>query len=556
MWFLLFVPLVLAQEQVAVQLAPGTNAHTWGDRYGMHLARTLEFLPDFYVFEMPAGGSGESRARGLRDTGSVVWAELQEQRPKRFTRVDIPDLLWNMQWSLHAHPFAVDVDKMGNLSGRGVTIAIVDDGLQWQHPEIHGNYDASHSWDYNDNDADPTPLGPHAGHGTSAAGVAAALAGNAHCGRGVAPKARLVGLRTIAEGVSDATEAEALTHEGLGVVSIYSNSWGPADDSQTMEGPGYVVQSALAAYTAGLRGRLGKGSIYLWASGNGAAKGDSCAYDGYAASPFVFAIGALDHTGHAASYSEGCAALFAVAPSSGAGRGITTADLMGDDGYTDSECTIGFGGTSAATPLAAGLIALLLEVQPQLTWRDLQYVLARGALPIDAANPDWHTNAAGYHHSHRYGFGMLHGPSLLRALASHTLLANRTQAVWRSGFKSLDDLWIHNETLLNVTVTTASSSLSVIERVTLHLALSTVNRASLSIALQSPEGTISQLGVPRPLDATPFWPAGGWDFHSVRHLGERTVNGVWRIIARDTDASTQGQTHFIGYELVLRGAPQ
>jgi hypothetical protein len=539
-------------EELAVQLQPGTHPLSWAERNHLRLVRPLSFLPDLYLFDSITDAPvAESRARQLRASSrDVLWAEVQVRRPRRFPR-EIPDPLYDLQWNIHAHPFSIDADHLGNLTGRGVTIAIVDDGLQYVHPEIHANYDAAHSWDYNDGDPDPTPLGPHSGHGTSAAGVAAAVAGNGHCGRGVAPHAKLVGLRTIAEGVSDATEAEALTHEGLGTIDIYSNSWGPADSGESMEGPGYVVQSALAAYAGALRGRMGKGTIYLWASGNGAAKGDSCAYDGYASSPYVFAIGALDHQGNAASYSEGCAALMAVAPSSGAGRGITSADLLGEDGYTDSECTIGFGGTSAAAPLAAGLIALLLEAQPQLSWRDVMYVLARGALLIHPEDGDWHVNAAGFHHSHRYGFGLLHGPSLLRALAGHTLLANRTQALWRSGFKPLDDTWIGggNGTTVVLNVTSAAH-IAVIERVTLSISLNTLNRGAISFSLQSPEGAISHMAPGRRHDTTPFWPDGGWDFQSVRHLGERTANGVWRISARDSGSES---SHWVGYELIVRG---
>lgn len=544
------LPLCSLADEWAVQLEPGVHPLSWAEQHHVTWVQTLEFLPDFYIFATAPGSP-----RRLRDLRDVQWAEVQTTRPRRFPRVAIPDPLWDSQWHLHNHPCAVDADRMGNLTGAGVTIAIVDDGLQHAHPDLRANYDRAHSWDFNDQDADPTPVGDHAGHGTSAAGVAAAAANNGHCGRGAAPGAKLVGLRTIAEGVTDAVEAQALSHNGIGIVDIYSSSWGPIDDGESLEGPGYVVQSALAAYTSALRGRLGKGTIYLWASGNGAAKGDSCAYDGYASSPFVFAIGALNHLGNQSAYSEGCASLMAVTPSSGAGRGITTADLMGEAGYSPDECTLTFGGTSAATPLAAGLVALLLEAQPKLSWRDVQHIMAKGALRIHPEDPDWNVNAAGYHHSHRYGFGMLHGPSLLRTLAGHTLLTNRSQALWRSGNQNPEDLWIHDNTTIVYNVT-GVTNMVMLERVTLAISLNTLNRGSLSIDLISPEGTVSHMVPPRPHDHTPYWPAGGWEFHSVRHFGERNINGAWRIVASDTDERTQGQSHFISFELIFRGAFQ
>jgi len=549
MWCLLFIGLFLRFAkgvELAVQLEPGTHPLSWAERNHVELVRALSFLPDLYLFET----SHEARVRSLRNAADVVWLEPQTLRPKRWPR-DIPDPLYAMQWSIHGHPFAVEVDKVGNLTGRGVVIAIVDDGLQHTHPEIRANYDGAHSYDFNDGDADPAPVSPHDGHGTAAAGVASAVANNGHCGRGVAPGARLVGLRLIADGVSDATEAEALTHEGLGHVDVYSSSWGPLDDGQTWEGPGYLTQSALEAYVGARRGRLGKASVHVWASGNGALKGDSCAYDGYASSPWVFAIGALDHTGRAANYSEGCSALVAVAPSSGAGRGITTADLVGEAGYTDGECTATFGGTSAATPLAAGLIALLLEAQPLLTWRDLLYVIARGSLQVDLDHGDWNVNAAGYHHSHRYGFGALHAPSLLRALAAHTLLANRTATVWRSGQRSLQDQWVRGTYNLTVNVSGGANVPAVVERVSLQLSLSSGNRGAIRVNLTSPEGTISVLAPGRPRDDNGFWPPG-WLFHSVRHLGERRVRGDWLVTVHNADP--QSSTHFFGYELTIMGA--
>jgi subtilisin family serine protease len=320
--------------QWVVQLNNQQDPHDFAAKNDVRYVGPVSFLPaneHFYIFK----GQGRLIER-TRVEGEFV--EEQVLRSPVYTR--IADPLYGDQWHLHAHPYSVDADHAGaDVDGRGVTVAIVDDGLQHTHPELQTNVDLAGSYDYNDDDGDPQPTKSDQAHGTACAGVVAGARENGHCGRGVAPATRLVGVRTIAAPVTDLTEAAALSHDAISAVDVYSCSWGPYDDGRTMAAPGYLTQRALASNAGGLRGRLGKGSIYVWAAGNGRQNGDSCAFDGYASNPYVIAIGAIDHTGNQSWYSESCAALMAVMPSSGAMRGIVTADLMGHQGYTPGECT-------------------------------------------------------------------------------------------------------------------------------------------------------------------------------------------------------------------------
>lgn len=80
----------------------------------------------------------------------------------------------------------------------------------------------------------------------------------------------------------------------------------------------FVCFCLLFCFTGQKRGRFGKGNIYVWAAGNGRENGDSCAFDGYASSIYVNPIGSINHLGEQSWYSEGCASLMAVTPSSGA----------------------------------------------------------------------------------------------------------------------------------------------------------------------------------------------------------------------------------------------
>ncbi|KAI1690494.1 proprotein convertase p-domain-containing protein [Ditylenchus destructor] len=114
------------------------------------------------------------------------------------------------------------------------------------------------------------------------------------------------------------------------------------------------------------KGRQGKGSIYIWASGNG-GKDDSCNCDGYANSIYTLSISSATERGNIPSYSEACSSTLATAYSGGATgeKMIITTDLH-------HSCTKSHTGTSASAPLAAGIAALTLEANPSITWRDLQ----------------------------------------------------------------------------------------------------------------------------------------------------------------------------------------
>ena len=528
-----------------VQLAPGLDPRNVSFD-GFTYVGPVGFLPDMYVYR----ASATQRRSVFPRSGKpeVVFAEQQVHR-MRFRR--IADPFYQNQWHLWRGFASVEADhEPTGYNGSGITIAIVDDGLQHTHPDLKGNYDARNSWDFNGNDPDPTPESSQDGHGTAAAGVAAAIRENGHCGRGVAPSARLVGLRGIAEPIDDTTEGQMLSYNAIGVVDIFSCSWGPYDDGITMDAPGYVLQSALATYAGQMRGRLGKGTIYIWAAGNGRANGDSCAFDGYAGSPFVMAIGATTHTGGQAWYSESCSALMAVTPSSGDRQGITTVDLMGAAGYDPSECTASFGGTSSAAPLAAGIVALVLQARPDFTWRDVKHVVAKGAVQIKSEDPDWHVNARGYKHSHKYGFGLLKVPAIMMAVRTHQLVPNRDKR-FTSGLIPLIGRPYLIPCVANYTV--RNSGITFIEHVVITISINHEARGHVSINMTSPEGTVSQLATVRPKDQTAHYPAGGWKFTSVRHWGESRADGMWIVTTGDEYPRTTGRGHLNGMTLEIWG---
>ncbi|DAC23675.1 MAG TPA: hypothetical protein D7H89_00425, partial [Candidatus Poseidoniales archaeon] len=100
--------------------------------------------------------------------------------------------------------------------GSGIVIGIVDDGLDWNHPDLDNYYESSLDYDYCSNDGDPTPeptsTKPRA-HGTAAAGVAAGVGNNNIGISGSAPRAGLAGLQLISCSTTDTRESSALSHE-------------------------------------------------------------------------------------------------------------------------------------------------------------------------------------------------------------------------------------------------------------------------------------------------------------------------------------------------------
>ncbi len=226
------------------------------------------------------------------------------------------------------------------------------------------------------------------------------------CGVGVAYKAHIAGVRILSGPISDADEAAALNFK-YQQNDIYSCSWGPPDDGQSMEAPEGLIIKAMVNGVQ--RGRGGKGSIYVFAAGNGGGMDDQCNFDGYTNSIFSITVGAMDRKGLHPYYSELCAAMLAVAPSSGSGDHIHTTDVGKD------KCTAAHGGTSAAAPLAVGVIALALQVRPDLTWRDVQHLMVRNAVFFNPDDPDWEDAANGRKFSYKYGYGRIDGGALVAA---------------------------------------------------------------------------------------------------------------------------------------------
>jgi len=240
-------------------------------------------------------------------------------------KLGIEDPIFTEQWHLFnsvqvGHDLNVTGVWLSGATGKNATVAMIDDGLDMNSNDLKPNYYAEGSWDYNDDRPEPIPTLSNDQHGTRCAGEVAA-AKNDVCGLGVAYESKVAGIRILSGPISDIHEAAAMNYK-FQHNQIYSCSWGPLDDGKSMDAPGILIKKAMVNGVQ--NGRSGLGSVFVFATGNGALSEDNCNFDGYTNSIYSISVGALDREGHHPSYSELCSAQLVVAYSSGGSDSIVS----------------------------------------------------------------------------------------------------------------------------------------------------------------------------------------------------------------------------------------
>lgn len=511
-------------------LQPGISSPALASVLGAQHERETGHIPNTYYWQFPAGLSLQDIESRLKSRPEIT--DFYRLVPLPIEKRLFPnDPLFSRQWHL------LNVGQVGGFvgedinvtpawdqaTGAGVDIAIVDDALQWQHPDLFAHYKPLLSWDFNDVDGDPSPTSATEGHGTNVAGVAAAVGNNFLGVTGVAFNAGLAGLRILGGPVTDQISADALAFKN-NEIEIYINSWGPPDTGDLLQGPGPLTAAALA--NGATRGRNGLGTIYVWAAGNGRQKLDNANYDGFANSRYTIAVAALGPLGRFASYSEPGANIFVSAYGGDGNTFITTTDLVGEDGDNATDYTDQFSGTSAAAPQVAGVIALMLQANPNLTYRDVQHILARTARKNDPSDPGWVTNGGGFHVNHNYGFGVVDADAAVELAKNWQPLPAQTG--FSSGLMPVS-VTIPDNDPVGVSRSVNVPANFVVERVFVTFSATHTFRGHLRIVLTSPSGTRSILAEPH-IDANDNYP--GWTFSSIQHWGE-SAQGTWILTVSD-----------------------
>jgi subtilisin-like proprotein convertase family protein len=551
-------------KDLLVEVEPGVDAISLGKAVGAKAVRESDILPGHFIFSAAEGGGALELMESLSGRPGVVLVEpqLASLKQKRF----VPnDTYFPQQWYLRntgqgGGVAGIDVNVTNvwdKYRGTNIVIGIIDDGLQVTHPDLSGNFIFAPSFDFNGNDGDPSPNISEDYHGTSVAGLAAAR-NNGVGVVGVAFEAKLAGLRLIALPETDSQDAAAMSHSNS-LIHIKNCSWGPPEcgfSGVVLEGPGPLMRAAMAQGVA--TGRGGKGEIYVFAAGNGGECDENVNYDGLASSVNVFAIGAISDEGKPTDYSEPGACLVAVAPSSSYLRqGTTTTDLLGSFGYNTTNATSElsnrdytqhFGGTSSAAPVASGVMALILQANTNLTYRDLKEILLRSSKKVQPADPGWKTNSAGIPHHHYFGGGLINARSAVNMATNWASLGPVTNI---TQLQTNINLSIPDNNLTGITRTfTVTNQNFRVEHVALTMTAPHTFWGDLMVTLTSPSGMQSVLTSTNGfVDSSYQYQA--WPLTSVRHWGEKAT-GTWTVRVADGAATYTGTLKAL--ELKLYGS--
>lgn len=494
------------------------------------------------------------------------------------------------------------------LSGNGVKVMVVDSGVEILHEDLAQNVDHSmlHNFGADATDAnDPTPANGTItdAHGTMVAGIVGAAAGSGLGGQGVAPRASLGAVRLVGCGDSCNSPVAELDAFGGAPFSngadIFNGSFGKAPTSPMSVDPLTDYSAVMLQHLETLRG--GKGAINLQAAGNefdnnngerdvcekSIAAGVSCSnasFDPSRTFPQTIVVGAVNASGVRSSYSTAGSALLISGLGgefgNATGPAILTTDLSGcskgmvqrrsdptayrnafenpdsDIGKAlnrDCKYTSTMNGTSAATPTVAGVVALMLEANPNLTWRDVRTILMKTARRVDSsrvaktlslpsgqsyvAEPAWTRNAAGLWFDNWYGFGLVNASAAVAMARGYTgyLKGSMVTSTLGGPLENAMPVPLGSADGLTLPVPNSGSSIGTIESIQIVLSLGKANMGDMAIEVLSPSGTRSVLQQPFNVLKNDGADVDNFLLASNAFNGE-SAQGTWKIRLIDVNA--------------------
>ena len=421
-------------SRVVLQLKPGHGLDAFLASSSLTLARTVS--SNLFILQAADAASAIAAAETLaRQEGTLASYPVMRRSFKRHDAyAKAPnDPLFQQQWNLDnrgkdrnlAGPDLNIRAAWPMTRGEGVVVAVVDDGVQLDHPDLKSRITGP-NFNFYRNSTNGGPASSSADHATAVAGLIAAEADNARGVVGVSPGAQLASwvIFGTSRGLDSIANDEQLMNmfEYAGDrVAVQNHSWGSASTAQL----GIEALSEAGIAAAVNKGRGGKGVVIVRAAGNDRESLTDANDDGLASDPRVIAVAAIRKDGRACSYSSPGACVLVAAPSGdvidsdgdGVPEGmdpvapdVLTTDLTGTAGQNVAAGvtgdTAGFNGTSASSPQVAGVVALVLSANPGLTYRDVQQILIQSERHFDLNDPNIRLNGAGLRVSHNVGFGV------------------------------------------------------------------------------------------------------------------------------------------------------
>lgn len=441
-------------------------------------------------------------------------------------------------------------------TGEGVLIGLNDDRPDRFHPDLDDNFDPTLGLSYNANGS------IFDSHGTSVVGIILAEA-NDEGGVGIAPNATFGWISYVYEGMEESL-AQSFAYD------VINNSWGffptfPADEDLTdPDSVGSVMNDHLrfAAET----GRDGLGSLSVQAAGNDAANAIG---EWFSGTRYTISVAATDWDGFAADYSSHGSSVLLTAPAA-----EVTTDGTGFGGATLWDYVFDFGGTSASAPVVTGVIALMLDAEPGLGWRDVKTILAlsagqtgsspNAATPYETEDGLWQTldhslwNGGGQLFHVNYGYGMVDAYAAVRMAEAWLTMTggpatSATETIVSSGPALDEDVTIAQPIRGTPQVTRISIDVTDdIQIETAYLSLQWMHDrpSDLSARLIAPDGhsvmLLDRESFDRPAPGTPY----SWTF-GIEALRNMSSEGTWTLEV--VDQAPRGLGTIEGIELIFHG---
>jgi subtilisin family serine protease len=471
--------LIYLTDQLTLQFTPQTDEGTIAaiaSEFGLQSIKPVVGIPNTFVFQVTSNARENpiKIANRLIGRKEVLVAEPNIVVPQEF-HYRPRDPFYAQQWYLNhnggsqlAAGSHINIEKAWDITrgNRSVVVAIADDAVDLNHPDFQGTGKIVAPKDLKDQDFLPMPGSSDESHGTACAGIAVAEENGVGIA-GVAPGCALMPLRTTGF-LDDESIEQLFDYCVANNASVISCSWGAASVYFSLS-----LRQRAALTRAATQGRRGKGCVIVFAAGNANRPVNGTIYErswpnnllngptnwlgGFTIHPDVITVSACTSLSKKAAYSNWGINVSVCAPSNNAppgmwfqqtgyiytapevtaplpGLGMFTADLVGAAGYESGDFVRNFGGTSSACPVVAGVAALVLSANPNLTAGEVKRLLQETADKIVDRDADpqlgmrlgtYDTNG----HSQWFGYGKVNA---LKAVQAAQLKATQnSQSVTR-----------------------------------------------------------------------------------------------------------------------------